>query len=232
MIWLDNGLVRFQGRNGITPFLLLVSRGNIDLVTECLHTSPECIQDVSVDLQNALHLAVIHDRFEVLQLDLNYNTPLHLAAYKNDHQMMRLLLQCRSVQRNEVNGDDLTFLDILRNQGQRNAGGGLRSQRLRVGKALDLEQVAMKTGCKEAASVPRPKASHLPDCTPASWRCTTVRGFQCGFDGDETCILNPSLGFQHHWLRLHYYLHILSHTTCWFVFKLVLLDWDISVHFL
>ncbi|XP_056845295.1 ankyrin repeat-containing protein BDA1-like [Raphanus sativus] len=73
-------------------------------------------------------------------------------------QMMRLLLQCRSVQRNEVNGDDLTFLDILRNQGQRNAGGGLRSQRLRVGKALDLEQVAMKTGCKEAASVPRPKA--------------------------------------------------------------------------
>uniref|UniRef100_A0A1J3IGF7 PGG domain-containing protein n=1 Tax=Noccaea caerulescens TaxID=107243 RepID=A0A1J3IGF7_NOCCA len=91
--------------------------------------------------------------------DFKYNTALHLAAYKNDHQAVRLLLECRLVERNEVNGDGLTFLDILRNQGQRAAGGDLRSQGQRaVGGDLDLEQVVLKTGCKEAASVPKSKA--------------------------------------------------------------------------
>ncbi|CAN7020677.1 unnamed protein product [Brassica rapa subsp. trilocularis] len=198
MLWLDNGLARVKGKNGITPFLSLVSRGKTNLVAECLLTSPECIQDETVDSQNALHLAVIHDRFEVLQVltgwirrmsqrnadsieycvlnewDSNNNTPLHLAAYKNDHQafkilfpnmmthfvqMAKLLLECRLVQRNQVNGDGLTFLDIFRTQGQRDAGGDLRSQGPRVlGEDLDLEQVVAKTGCKEAASLPRPKA--------------------------------------------------------------------------
>lgn len=180
MVWIDHSLARVKGRNGITPFLLLVSRGKANLVAECLLTSPECIQDETVDRQNALHLAVTHDRVEVLQVligwiqrmsqinaysienrvlnrsDYNYNTPLHLAAYRNDHQMVRLLLECRLVQRNEVNGENLTFLDILRNQGR---SGDLRSQGPRVvGEDLDLEQVAIKTGCKEAASLPRSKA--------------------------------------------------------------------------
>ncbi|WZZ57484.1 hypothetical protein YC2023_057591 [Brassica napus] len=183
MLMLDNGLARVKGRNGITPFLSLVSRGKAHVVAECLLAFPECIQDETVDSQNALHLAVTHDRFEVLQVlvgwiqrmsqrdadsieyrvlnksDLNYNRPLHLAASKNDHQMVRLLLECRSVQRNKLNGENFTFLDILRNQGQRDAGGDLRSQGPRVvgGEVLDLEQVAIKTGCKEAASLPRPK---------------------------------------------------------------------------
>ena len=110
MIWLDGGLARVKGRNGITPFHLLAQKGNADLVARCLRGSPECIQDESVDRQNALHLAVIHDRFEVLQVltgwiqrmsqrdadsiesrvlnkvDIDYNTPLHLAASKNDRQ--------------------------------------------------------------------------------------------------------------------------------------------------
>ncbi|CAH8353809.1 unnamed protein product [Eruca vesicaria subsp. sativa] len=182
MVRLDNGLARFKGRNGITPFLLLVSRGNAALVKRCLRTSPECIQDVSVNDQNALHLAVINDKIEVLQvltgwiqrmsqrnafsieksvlngLDLNKNTPLHLAAYKNDHQMAKLLLECRLVKRNKVNGEGLTFLDILRTQEQRGTDESLRSQGPRVvGEDLDLKQVAAKTGCKEKASLPRSK---------------------------------------------------------------------------
>ncbi|KAG2268269.1 hypothetical protein Bca52824_062824 [Brassica carinata] len=145
---------------------LAVLRGNVDLVVDCLMTSPECIRDASVTGQNALHLAVMNDRFEVLQvltgwiqrmsqrnarsieysvlnkMDLTRNTPLHLAAYKNDHQMVKLLLECRMVQRNEVNGDGLTFLDILRTHGQIDEGG-------------ELEQAALKTGCMEAASLPK-----------------------------------------------------------------------------
>nr|VDD42440.1 unnamed protein product [Brassica oleracea] len=107
MIWLDGGLARVKGRNGITPFHLLAQKGNADLVARCLRGSPECIQDESVDRQNALHLAVKHDRFEVLQ------------------QAVRLLLECRLVKRNDVNGDGLTFLDILRrNQERREEAGG------------------------------------------------------------------------------------------------------------
>ena len=61
-----------------------------------------------------------------------------------DHfmQMVKLLLECRMVQRNKVNGEGLTFLDILRRQGQIVEGG-------------DLEQAALKTGCKQAASLPK-----------------------------------------------------------------------------
>ncbi|CAG7868892.1 unnamed protein product [Brassica rapa] len=166
LLRIDPSLAGVKGREGITLFHLLVLRGNVDLVVECLVTSPECIRDVSVTGQNALHLAVMNERFEVLQvltgwiqrmsqknarsikysalnkMDLTGNTPLHLAAYKNDHQMVRLLLDCRMIQQNEINGEGLTFLDILRRQGQIDEGG-------------DLEQAALKTGCKEAASLPK-----------------------------------------------------------------------------
>ncbi|CAN7040952.1 unnamed protein product [Brassica oleracea var. botrytis] len=166
LLRIDPSLAGVKGREGITLFHLLVLRGNVDLVVECLITSPECIKDVSVNGQNALHLAVVNERFEVLQVltgliqrmsqknarsieysvlnkkDLTGNTPLHRAAYKNDHQMVKLLLECRMVQRNEVNGDGLTFLDILRTHGQIDEGG-------------ELEQAALKTGCMEAASLPK-----------------------------------------------------------------------------
>ena len=59
-------------------------------------------------------------------------------------QALKLLLKCRLVEPNLVNIDDLTFVDILRTQGE-NAGGG----------NLDLEQAVIKTGCVEAASMPK-----------------------------------------------------------------------------
>ncbi|CAH8353904.1 unnamed protein product [Eruca vesicaria subsp. sativa] len=77
----------------------------------------------------------------------------------NSTTAVRLLLECRLVRRNKVNGEGLTFLDILRNQEQRDqeAGGGLRSQGPGE-EDQDLEQVVVNTGCKKAASVPRAKA--------------------------------------------------------------------------
>ncbi|KAG2297928.1 hypothetical protein Bca52824_034400 [Brassica carinata] len=113
----------------------------------------------------------MNDRFEVLQVltggiqrmsqrnafnieirflnkeDFSYNTALHLAAYKDDLQAVRLLLKCQLVERNTVNGDGLTFLDILRNL--ENAGHQGQSR------DLDLEQAVVKTGCKEATSLPK-----------------------------------------------------------------------------
>ncbi|XP_010458946.1 PREDICTED: ankyrin repeat-containing protein ITN1-like [Camelina sativa] len=165
LLWLDPGLARVKGREGITPFHLIVVKRAVNLVVDCLMFCPECIQDVSVNGHNALHLAVLNDRFEVLQIligwiqrmsqrdaavtesdilnkkDLSSNTPLHLAAYKEDHQAAKLLLERQLVKPNEVNGDGLTFLDIVRNQEQ--------------SRDLDLELVVVKTGCKETASLPK-----------------------------------------------------------------------------
>ncbi|CAF1925562.1 unnamed protein product, partial [Brassica napus] len=60
-------------------------------------------------------------------------------------QAVRLLLECRLVKRNDVNGDGLTFLDILRrNQERREEAGG--SQGPGEEEDLDLEQVVVNTG--------------------------------------------------------------------------------------
>lgn len=116
MLWLDPGLSRVKGREGITPFHLIAVKGDINLVVECLKSCFECIQDVNVNGHNALHLAVMNNRFEIIQVltgwlqrmsqkdsasteydflnrkDLSHNTPLHLAAYKEDHQAWFLKL--------------------------------------------------------------------------------------------------------------------------------------------
>ncbi|KAF3574250.1 hypothetical protein F2Q69_00063368 [Brassica cretica] len=127
VLWMlkhDQSFACVKGRNGMTPFHFLVRMGQ----------------------RNAFNIEI---RF-LNKEDFSYNTALHLAAYKNDLQAVRLLLECRLVERNKVNGDGLTFLDILRNL--ENAGVW----------DLDLKQVVLKTGCKEAASVPKPKAVSQP----------------------------------------------------------------------
>nr|VDC63963.1 unnamed protein product [Brassica rapa] len=167
LLGIDPGLSRVKGREGITPFHLIVVRGDANLVAECLMSCPECIQDVTVNGHNALHLALTNGRFETLQVltgwiqrmsqrysastesdilnkkDVSHNTPLHLAAYKEDHQAWFLISFSGNqlVKPNEVNGDGLTFLDILRHQGQ--------------SRDLELEQAVFKTRCKEATSLPK-----------------------------------------------------------------------------
>ncbi|KAJ4889949.1 Ankyrin repeat family protein [Raphanus sativus] len=165
LLGIDPELSRVKGREGLTPFHLIVVRGDANLVAECLISCPECIQDVTVNGHNALHLALTNGRFETLQVltgwiqrmsqrdsastesdilnkkDASHNTTLHLAAYKEDHQAIKLLLECQLVKPNEVNGDGLTFLDILRHEGQT--------------RDLGLEQAVVKTGCKQATSLPK-----------------------------------------------------------------------------
>ncbi|KAJ4915772.1 Ankyrin repeat family protein [Raphanus sativus] len=140
LLRIDPSLAGVKGREGITLFHLLVLRGNVDLwwsaSFEVLQVLTGWIQRMSQKNARSIEYSVLN------KMDLTGNTPLHLAAYKNDQQMVRLLLECRMVQRNEVNGDGLTFLDILRRQGQVVEGG-------------DLEQAVLKTGCKEATSLPK-----------------------------------------------------------------------------
>ncbi|CAF2083113.1 unnamed protein product [Brassica napus] len=120
---------------------------NIDAVP--FVTTPLHVAAASGDIHFAMEMVNLKPSF-ARKLNTSGYSPLHLAANNDDDGL---------VQRNKINGDGLTFLDILRNQEQRDAGGDLRSQGPRVvgGEDLDLEQVAIKTGCKEAASLPRPK---------------------------------------------------------------------------
>lgn len=115
LLGIDPELSRVKGREGLTPFHLIVVRGDANLVAECLISCPECIQDVTVNGHNALHLALTNGRFETLQVltgwiqrmsqrdsastesdilnkkDASHNTTLHLAAYKEDHQAWFLI---------------------------------------------------------------------------------------------------------------------------------------------
>lgn len=68
-----------------------------------------------------------------------------------------MLLDCPFLERNKVNGDGLTFLDILRNLGQNEGGWD-----------LDLEQVVLTTGYNEATSDFRNHQSLSGDTAPRS----------------------------------------------------------------
>nr|XP_018441850.1 PREDICTED: uncharacterized protein LOC108813717 isoform X2 [Raphanus sativus] len=177
MMNLKPSFARKLNTSGYSPLHLSVDKGHTDFVSWMLKHDHRlaCVKErngmtLFHYLVNALHLAVVNDRFEVLQVltgwiqrtrqrnagknefrflneeDFSYNTALHHAAYKNDLRAVRLLLECRLVERNKVNGNGLTFLDILRNL--ENSGDC----------DLVLEQVILKTRCKEAASMPKTKA--------------------------------------------------------------------------
>ncbi|KAG2259743.1 hypothetical protein Bca52824_079037 [Brassica carinata] len=148
LLGIDPELSRVKGREGITPFHLIVVRGDANLVAECLISSPECIQDVTVNGQNALHLALTNGRYETLQVLTGWiqrmsqrDSASTESDILNKKDAIKLLLECQLVKPNEVNGDGLTFLDILRHQGQ------IRD--------LELEQAVLKTGCKETTSLPK-----------------------------------------------------------------------------
>ncbi|KAF3498934.1 hypothetical protein DY000_02057683 [Brassica cretica] len=245
LLGIDPELSRVKGREGITPFHLIVVRGDANLVAECLISSPECIQDVTVNGQNALHLALTNGRYETLQVLTGWiqrmsqrDSASTESDILNKKDAIKLLLECQLVKPNEVNGDGLTFLDILRHQGQ------IRD--------LELEQAVLKTGCKETTSLPKLEKTtsdhyktpitfwsyfstgikRLKSDTSEEGRavfliiCTLIitstyqtalhppGGLRQSEDGsDETDILHCTMGFQHYRLLLRFALHVLSLTS-------------------
>ncbi|CAN7116487.1 unnamed protein product [Brassica rapa subsp. narinosa] len=141
LIKFDPSLVRIHGKGGMTPLHLLVNKGYIDLLTEFLLACPESIRDVNVNGETALHITVMNDRYEELKVlrgwmqrmrksdassiemqvlnkgDRGGNTALHLAASKNNHQLVSELLKCMLLNRNIRNNKGKTALDVLRDIG-------------------------------------------------------------------------------------------------------------------
>ncbi|KAK8999244.1 hypothetical protein V6N11_070420 [Hibiscus sabdariffa] len=135
----DKDLVRVKGREGVTPFHQAVAMNNLNAVAEFLVACPECIVDVNIRGQTALHIAARGGMVNALQILVHWlrrnihkdgdvwqneilnskdnegNTVLHVAATNNHPQMIRLLLN-RSVDKNLKNSNNLTPLDILQHQ--------------------------------------------------------------------------------------------------------------------
>ncbi|KAK8509457.1 hypothetical protein V6N13_061911 [Hibiscus sabdariffa] len=106
----DKDLVRVKGREGMTPFHQAVASNNLDAFTEFLVVCPECIVDVNVRGQTALHIAAGNGRVDALQIMVHWlrrnnhkdgdvwqhevlnakdnegNTLLHVAAANNHPQ--------------------------------------------------------------------------------------------------------------------------------------------------
>lgn len=124
----------------MTPLLVAVSKKKIDLISEFFLVCPESIVDANVNGENALHIALSnYDQREGLSVikvlmgwilrlcqkdaewietrvinrrDKDGSTPLHLAAYENNRQAMKLILESSNINVNIENKTGLTVLDI------------------------------------------------------------------------------------------------------------------------
>lgn len=137
LLKVDRGLCRIEGRNKWTPLHFAASRGRSDIIAEMLLVCPESIEDVTVQKETALHLAVKNSQFVVVDLVLRWirdmkkdeilnmrdesgNSVLHLATWRKHHQVVEWLLSSTGpstssapLNVNAVNRSGLTALDVL-----------------------------------------------------------------------------------------------------------------------
>ncbi|XP_021714545.1 ankyrin repeat-containing protein BDA1-like [Chenopodium quinoa] len=132
MIRIDSNICRLEGKEGTTPLHLAVLGGRVDLIIEMLANCEGCIEDVTVQKDTALHLAVKSFQLESLQVLLDWtrqmdkeeilnrkdehgNTILHLAIWKKQRKAVDLLLRnnSRTLEVNAINNSGLTARDLL-----------------------------------------------------------------------------------------------------------------------
>ncbi|KAJ8760704.1 hypothetical protein K2173_017750 [Erythroxylum novogranatense] len=136
----ERDLVRVKGREGITPLHCAAKVGDVGILVSFLSACTKSIEDVTIQNETALHIALkngMFEAFEVLlrwlkegreeearyreRLILNWkdeqgNTVLHIAAFKYQSEALRLLLDCR-VDRSLKNAEGKTAWDIINSQG-------------------------------------------------------------------------------------------------------------------
>ncbi|KAK0591141.1 hypothetical protein LWI29_036179 [Acer saccharum] len=103
----DRKLCRLQGRENKTPLHLAVIKGRVDVVSEILSACGECLEDVTVQRDTAMHLSIKNYQFEVIRVMVDWiremkkehvlnmkdehdNTALHLATWKKQRQASSL----------------------------------------------------------------------------------------------------------------------------------------------
>ena len=122
---INKDLVRVEGRNGLTPLHFASQIGEVELLANFLFTCPESIEYLTVRFETALHIAVMNEQYEALQVllgwlktnkqrgadllkhkilnqeDENGNTILHISALSSDPQVIIFLFE--EHERNHIN---------------------------------------------------------------------------------------------------------------------------------
>lgn len=119
LLKIDNSLCRLEGRESRTPLHSAAIKGRGDVISELIRACGDCIEDVTVQGETALHLAVKNCQFESIKVlvewmremnkrfvlnmkDEKGNTVLHLATWRKQRQasylynILNLVLQLRS----------------------------------------------------------------------------------------------------------------------------------------
>lgn len=110
LLKINQCLVRVKGKKGITPLHHVTGEGDTELLSDFLVACPESIKEVTVRNETALHVAVVNNRLEALEVLVGWiqrtarkgakymehevvnwqnndgNTALHLAAERNQQQ--------------------------------------------------------------------------------------------------------------------------------------------------
>ncbi|KAE8682063.1 putative Ankyrin repeat-containing protein [Hibiscus syriacus] len=132
----DKDLVRVKGWEGMTAFHYVVTTGNSRLLVNFLEACPECIEDVMVRDETALHLALKEDQIEAFNLligwlqrtrrihDRVFSLEKKMANWKDDQDNTLLHIAAKKKQNDacsqlwlHVKGKDsenLTALQIIK----------------------------------------------------------------------------------------------------------------------
>lgn len=135
LLKVEPGLCRLEGNGKRTPLHCAAIKGRNEVISAMLLACPDCIADVNIQKEIALHLAVKNSQLEAVKMlvgwiielnktevlnmkDERGNTVLHLATWRKQRQVIELLL-CHStsssgmVDVNARNDSGLTALDVL-----------------------------------------------------------------------------------------------------------------------
>ncbi|KAJ4839961.1 hypothetical protein Tsubulata_047351, partial [Turnera subulata] len=131
----DPGLCRVQGKERKTPLHFAAIKGRTEILSAMLSACPDCVQDVTVQGETALYLAVKYNQFEAIRVlvekiremdkedvfrvkDEQGNTILHLATGRKQRQVIELFLASGNISSgfievNAINHSGLTAFDML-----------------------------------------------------------------------------------------------------------------------
>ncbi|KAB2629789.1 ankyrin repeat-containing protein [Pyrus ussuriensis x Pyrus communis] len=134
MLRVDRRLCRLNGRDEWTPLHYAASRGRVDVIREMVLACPESVEDVTVQGETAIHLAVKCSQFKAIKSlveliaetnkvnvlnmkDKHGDSVLHLATWKKQHQVVEGLVGNETIagalEVNSVNDRGLTALDLV-----------------------------------------------------------------------------------------------------------------------
>ncbi|XP_059639174.1 ankyrin repeat-containing protein BDA1-like [Cornus florida] len=110
LININSDLIRVQGKEGITPLHYVAEKNDVTLLAEFLCACPASVQDLNVRGETAVHVAVRNCSLEAFKVHFNWanktdvelvlklkdedgNKALHVAAYTNQREVVKLLLK-------------------------------------------------------------------------------------------------------------------------------------------